>query len=368
MQRTLFGTNDNPALPHRGYAPVLQDHAGERSALSALRDASPNTLASITPVIEIVGGNKRKLSTDATRGHVKRIALSVGDEWPFYLDFARADPARILQTSQGDVTTAEVAYTAARKRGLPFVPVAWTGGVEAHLNAAANTSIVDGRGLAVRHRLLGTTQPSDTTSDPLKDAVNASQIAPEEIDLLLDLGYLGPDVEVPPRRLNRLVARCVGVADWRRVVLLGGSMPSGLGCVSEGENGFIERREWTLWQSLSDDLQRRVEFGDYGIQNPEPPREGGPGMRANIRYSLEDQHLIVRGRGEVRTEGVGQYIGLCERVLQSGHFAGQAYSWGDGLIGDCASGRIAPGDQTVWRGAGTSHHLRVVSEQVQATG
>jgi hypothetical protein len=111
-----------------------------------------------------------------------------------------------------------------------------------------------------------------------------------------------------------------------------------------------------------------VDFGDYGVQHPVPPQSSGPGMRANIRYALEDRHFIVRGRGEVRIEGAGQYVGLCERIVNSGLFKGAAYSWGDRIIKLCADGQLNPGNQTKWRGAGMAHHIRITSEQILALG
>jgi hypothetical protein len=369
MQRSLLDPSNAAPSPVRGYAPVLQDHGGERDALAALRGNDPGRTTAITPVIQIVGGNKNPLTKEATRNRVKNIAIAVGKEWPFYLDFVRADPCRVLNTTWGDITTAEVAYRAARKRELPFVPVAWTHSRPAHLNAAANASIFDHRGLALRHRLLGAAQVAgQSTADRLKATLADLQVKAENIDLFLDLGYLDPDVEVSSRRLNRLVARCVDAAAWRRVVLVGGSMPSSLTVISEGGSGLIERREWALWRSLPADLRRRVEFGDYGVQNPVPPQGGGPGMRANIRYCLDEHHLVVRGVGDVTIEGAPQYVGLCERLLQSGSFAGRSYSWGDSVIEDCARGDLLPGGQNLWRGAGTSRHLQAVSAQVLAQG
>jgi T4 beta protein len=47
-------------------------------------------------------------------------------------------------------------------------------------------------------------------------------------------------------------------------------------------------------------------------------------------------------------------------------FAGGDYSWGDAQILDCASGTQEPGSNNAWRGAGSSHHLRLVTEQLSA--
>jgi hypothetical protein len=57
--------------------------------------------------------------------------------------------------------------------------------------------------------------------------------------------------------------------------------------------------------------------------------------------------------------------GLCEQLVARPEFAGDSYSWGDGIISDCAKGSREPGSQNVWRGAGTAHHLRFVTDRVR---
>lgn len=368
-QRSLIPLAAELSTAKRGYVPVLQDHAGERGALAGLRATAPDVLGSVTPVIEIVGRKTTHMTRNAIKGHIKRLAEALDTSQPIYIDFIRADPARMLDTPRGPLATADIAYDAARRRGLQFMPVVWSDSRSAHVNAAANASIIDRRGLALRHRLLGRAPiGSASAADPLVATLASLQVGAEDVDLLLDLEYLAPDTEISPDRISRLVTQYVAAGKWRRIVLVGSSIPATLGCVPEGENGFIERREWQLWRSLSSEVHDILDFGDYGIQHPRPPKDSGPGMRANIRYSIDDQHFVVRGRGEVRIEGAAQYAGLCERIVESGFFAGDSYSWGDDLIKRCADGSLSPGDQTMWRAAGTAHHIRIASSQAQTLG
>ena len=138
--------------------------------------------------------------------------------------------------------------------------------------------------------------------------------------------------------------------------------------VKEGTVGRLPRREWALWKELRrGGIDRDVVYGDYAVQHPDPPMEGessGPGMRANIRYTLDEETLVPRGRGPLITEGAQQYRELCAAIVNDPGFAGESYTWGDKVIADCARGLGSAGSQNTWRGAGTSHHLRLAVDQV----
>lgn len=362
-----------PRLP-RGYVPVLQDHKGERDALSGLRADAPEVFQSVTPLLQIVGRKTEPLSRNAIKDHVKRLVAAAGTEQPVYLDFLRSNPAHLLETPKGPQLTADIAYEVAARHRLKYLPVIYTDSDIEHIRSAAAAAVLEGRGLALRHRALRRALTPGT--DPLKETLELLEdpalidigTVPEEIDLLIDLEYLAPDMEIRPERFNRLISKCAAVAPWRRMVLLGSSIPATLSCIPEGTNGEIERREWKLWSSLPDEIRAKVDFGDYGVQHPLPPATSGPGMRANIRYALEDRHFIVRGRGDFRIEGSAQYVGLCERIMHSGFFRGPGYSWGDRVIKLCADGLLNPGSQSKWRGAGMAHHIRVTNEQILALG
>ena len=68
-------------------------------------------------------------------------------------------------------------------------------------------------------------------------------------------------------------------------------------------------------------------FGDYAIQHPRPPHDGGgPGMRATIRYTANGETLVARGQGSIIQEGNAQYRLLCQQLVVRSEFAGRVYS------------------------------------------
>jgi hypothetical protein len=287
---------------------------------------------------------------------------------PVYLDFARADPGHAVELRSQPLTLAEASYHYARHYELASIPVVASGGPTTLLDVAGEAAATDGRGLAIRHTMLGVTSSSGASSTTLVSrALEGCGLPADEVDLWLDLGYIGEDVEVSAARITRMVGRLERLGSWRRIVLTGSSMPAALSCVPEGTDRLLPRREWDLWQQLPPELRARLDFGDYAVQHPSPPADGGASMRANVRYTVEDGHYIVRGRGPLRVEGYEQYVALCARLKTSGYFAGADYSWGDEIIESCAEHDIDPGAQNMWRAVGTAHHLRVVTQQLRAS-
>jgi hypothetical protein len=350
------------------YVAALQTKSGERSALA---EAAPETWSRMTPLIQVLGPKMPKgpLQAPTVRGWAKEVA-SVVEDRPCFLDILRLQPAQPTVTAarQQQQPLLSCLYQAARKRGLRFVPVFPVGDSRlSYVDLVRDAAAEDGRGVALRWRALEVMLPPGMSpAELLSRALAALEADLTNADLLVDLGYLSPDVDLVPEAIAGFVNAAAGMGPWRNIVLLGTSMPSTLGCIPEGEVGVLPRREWDLWSTLSElKLKRLPSYGDYAIQHPKPPQDGGgPGRRANIRYTTRHATLIARGRGSITQEGKRQYMELCRQLTKREEFAGADSSWGDRTIQACADGMIPPGAQDLWRGVGTSHHLRLVTDQL----
>ncbi len=361
-QPPLIRDASNP-LRHgaRHYVPVVQSEKGERDAL---KNASDATWDRITPLLEIVGRTKQTgpLRPETVSAWVKRVRDSVGQH-TFYVDLLRPKPNRQVAATTARPVLQHI-YERCRAERLSFIPVSPIDASEKHLEQVACAIRGEMRGVAVRIRLLeGVPSANDGFRSAVERTLDRLGVAPESVDLLLDLKYLDGDLAASD--IEPLVVQLADMFDWRNRVLLGTSIPPTLGCVQEGTVGSLPRREWQLWRALTSILGGRLSFGDYCVQHPKPPQTtGGQGMRANIRYTTEDRVLVARGRGPVMQTGREEYVPLCGKLVNDDRFAGEPYSWGDKLIAQCARGEIEPGAQGMWRGAGTSHHLAFVANQI----
>jgi hypothetical protein len=349
------------------YVVAIQNKPGE---LDALRHASDGAWERMTPLVHIVGNKNRSrdLKPNTVSEWVKKVAGAVGFH-PVYLDVMRLTPTRPVHMRRSDVPVLERIYECARRRQMRFVPVVWAGrSSDRHVALARDAALQDGHGLALRVRILEVVPSVQLKwGGYLAPRVDDIVRAGIDVDLLIDLEYLKPDFELSAADLAPMLQDLIEAGPWRAVVLLGTSVPATMGSIREGTMGSLPRREWQLWLELGKcDLQRTPCFGDYAVQHPHPPQEGGgPGMRANIRYTCHGSTLIARGTGWVAQEGNAQYALLCKQLVDSGDFAGATYSWGDSLIDQCSRGVMEPGAQDMWRGAGTSHHIEFVTNQLR---
>lgn len=351
------------------YVVAVQNKRGE---LDALRNASAQTWERLTPLVHFVGPAKERgepfNAQTISGGWVKKVAEAVKHH-PVYFDVMRLDPTFPVAAAKGARPVLAHIYAAARKRHVRFIPVAWVGeSTDDHLQVVADASLEDGDGLALRYRIRRVLPPTGISHrEYLAAQLSRLDVDVGQADLLIDLEYIDPGDDLEASDLAPTLAEMFAVGAWRSVVVLGTSMPAMLGCVAEGTVGAIPRQEWALWSHLdSCGLARIPAFGDYAVQHPRPPHDGGgPSGRANIRYTLTGETLIARGRGPVTQEGIEQYVLLCQQLVARTEFAGSEYSWGDRVVDDCAAGRIEPGWQDLWRGAGTSHHLQIVTDQLR---
>lgn len=374
LQPTLFGPEEFQPVSTgtHHYVVALQTKSGE---LNALMNASPETWTHLTPLIEVVGPKgpgAEPFTKDRVEGWVKRVAAAVGVH-PCFLDILRMRPNHPTAMKDGNRPVLSVIHAAARDRRLAFVPVMRLSDAKTIVSQIADTAACDGRGVALRYLLLGTVHPDGRRAESIiKEALDAVQVETGSADLLMDLAYLSADTEIDPEDLASLIDELVAVGPWRSVVLLGTSMPRSLGggVVVAGTIGRLPRREWLLWSALSKSrLSRLPTYGDYAIQHPEPPMDvvAGQipiGIRGAIRYTHETETIIPRAKAPRHEEGREQYRRLCEVLVSQPEFAGRDFTWGDRQIAECAAGDCEPGWEDHWRGAATSHHLRLVVDQL----
>lgn len=368
MQLPLFSEPFEPITDKlRNYVPALQTKKGE---LDALHHVPAADWTGITPLVQVLGPKtpKDELTHSAVAGWTKKIYAAVKGN-PCFLDVVRLKPQHPVSHSKRQLTAIDYLHAAARKRDVKFVPVFRPElRSDVYIRTIRNSIDLDGRGLAIRLSAASFLPPNESIEKYLHRVLAEFDVNPDQVDIFYDFSYMDPETERRSSRIAKKMREVVDAGDWRNFIMLGTTMPSTLSCISEGTVGELPRLEWELWSELgSHGIGRALTFGDYAVQHPKPPSKGGPGMRANIRYTSDGKTIVARGRGPFTDEGKVQYHELCEKLRNHPEFRGASYSWGDSTIDECADGLIEPGGQDVWRGAGTSHHLKIVTEMLSTS-
>lgn len=364
--QTRLQLDDGTLRPTSGprYVPILQNKSGE---LAALKRAGTDW-ERMLPMICLVGPKdmRRDFKRPTLTSWTKKVSESAEDHF-FFLDFLRMNLDARLE-GEGGKRAVDHIYESFGTRKSNFIPVARPGDPIDHALNAAKVGLESGRGFCLRLNIGDLiVAPGKTIQTTTRDWIDEVGLHPGGVDLMIDLSYIGPEAEVNSGDIAFLLDSFAPLQEWRSITLVGSSIPKSMSAIKEGTLGTIVREEWTVWQEVSAEESALIDFGDYAIQHPLPPTDtnSAMGMRANIRYTAGGSTFVARGEGPEYQDGKEQYVGLCSSLAALPEFDGNDFSWGDSTISRCARGELDPGGQSMWRGAGTSHHLRHVARMLE---
>jgi hypothetical protein len=353
-------------MPDVLYAPVLKGRQGEFGALGQVQ---PSTRQHTLPILEIVPGPPDQSERAAQMRSVIERAAAKLKVWAgnrLLLDAGFLETHVILREGFGAVGHSIIE---AIEHGVDATPVVrLDDGPQAHRDAA--TLHAETRhGVAIR---LGA---DDLDEDPedieiaLADLLRVLAAAPQEADLVLDLGVVNGDLSV--RAGSRLIADALrgldAIGDWRNVIVTAGAFPADLAAYSAWTLGEPPRYDAMLYDHLRQRrrLPRVPIFGDYAVAYPMLvtglPHRAPP----QLRYTVADRWLVLKGRLN-DPRGHEQFYDVCDIIAKHPDFAGAALGNADARIAN-AHGK-GPGNASTWREIGTTHHLDYLVQRITTLG
>jgi hypothetical protein len=169
------------------------------------------------------------------------------------------------------------------------------------------------------------------------------------------------------------------------LALSSSAFPDSLGKIGTNQIGKYERSDWAAWVFLRNrqrDAQKRVPiFSDYGINHPDLIEDLDPRkvkLSPNIRYTDDLDYVIAKGKAQPRKKEVKtpadekarellapkiQYPKLAKMIKDHSSWKDRNFSEGDKRIDLCSQNRFV-GGHSEWRGAGASHHIALVVQQL----
>ena len=354
------------------YVPVLKGRAGEFGALQTLPD---HVRAELSPVLEVppvpwdYALDEPAKSLDA---HLSAVVPKISKCWGnnlAWLDLIWISADDRLEDGRHPLAAI---FNEARAKDLKLVPTTGLWRDEAYQAAVRESCGVDRRGVGVRVQLVDF-EDLAAGYQSVGELLASLNCSPENTDLILDLGPVGPDSSAAVLvAVMAILQNLPNVARWRSLVLIGGSFPQNLVGLAPDYISSITREEWRLWRALrqrANVVRRLPTFGDYGVAHPEPsevdPRIMSPS--ASIRYTATDNWIVLKRRS-LRVHGFEQFHEVCGVLIERPEYSGREFSWGDDHIWKCAHRQDGPGNLTTWRKVGTSHHLVFVTGDLARSG
>lgn len=354
---------------HNHYVPILKGKAGEYGALQAVAPIAKSRMTPLIEVPRIPWDYVNECEQKTIDSHVEKVGEKIQAAWasdePLFIDLPFLSPDETLGDGQHPLT---FIFEDARTRSLHAIPVTGLRRSSDYQTAARDIAALDGSGVCLR--LDGDDfEEMSALAAQIHDFLSLLSLSTSQVDLIVDLKDILPG-HVNPLVLGvqAMLTNLPHVSEWRTLTVAGTAFPENLSGFPSAAVSRIQRAEWVIWQTLLGRRQMMVRvpaFGDYGIQHPDPP-ELDPRimqMSANLRYTADSEWVVFKGRS-IKTHGARQFNDLCRMLVDNGDYGGRNHCWGDAYVERCAANSDGPGNATIWRRIGTSHHLTLVTEQL----
>jgi hypothetical protein len=342
------------------YVPVLKVKRGEKAALSLL---SATVRAKVTPLLEIVERTDKELGPHLDTAF-KGLADAARGFKRCFLD------AREI-ASDGSAAAAEV-FRRAASSGIVFTPVTGISRTAADVAAALGNRA---RGLALRLRR--EEFEAGGFGMNVRTFLDKHGLAPQEIDLIIDLGAVDDMVAMGVENLARaFLADVPDHTRWKTFTISACAFPLSMGGVDRHSHDLTKRADWLAWQdglyADRNKLPRLPTFSDGVIQHPKGVEGFDPRtmqVSASIRYTAGDSWLLIKGESTRLTLPSTQFPSLATQLVY-GHlrrwFCGVGHCAGCRFIKAAADGASGFGSAEAWRRLGTIHHITTVVQELGA--
>lgn len=343
------------------YMPILRWKRGEHVALENLK---PGTKQRLDPVFVVEAGYDPVEQGGHDPAFDLRVAQLVSTAkryWPSHhasIDFANVDEdARV---GAGGQHFLEAFFDRARAENLLLRPVIRVDDGGPFRAAVAQ----DGRGATLR---LNPYDFDAATNADIAQLLADVGLTEGDVDLVIDSAQHVLPTAVMTTVVVNTIAAVANLPAWRTLTVAAGSFPDSLAGLALGVQ-IMPRNCFTLWTSVRAAAPARLpRVGDYAIIHPEPPQVAGyMNPSASVKYTIDQGWLIIRGQG-TRTRGSGGFSQFrAHAVTLANHplYCGAAFSFGDNLINDIATGAATPGNLETWVRIGVNHHIEFVVDRL----
>lgn len=204
--------------------------------------------------------------------------------------------------------------------------------------------------------------------EQVTDILNDLNLEAGRCAVLIDFG------DITSISLEELIEQASGIIEllgsmgFKFFATAGCSLPPTIDRAVKKQNstGKVVRKEMLLWQTLSAEYpQHKWFFGDYGVRGPNTAEDViSPHTNGKIRHTIGQHFFIVRGHSVQTGDKGAQMHKLAKIVIESPHYMGDGFSWGDARILACSKEEFK-GNSSDWIAIDTSHHIAYVVAEIE---
>ncbi|MFD5244153.1 hypothetical protein ACFWIW_06405 [Amycolatopsis sp. NPDC058340] len=245
-----------------------------------------------------------------------------------------------------------------------FIPVVRLGATEDELRRVRLLIEHQDRDIVIR--LPQPSGPLHELLERIDSIMRSTGMRQGRVHTILDAGFVEA---VRPEQTTAAAETASALSDLlgpASTTLLAGSIPAERTTYVTTER---DRPEVTLWNEVRHARTNEVNYGDYGVTHPRPPRSDGNPRTPNpyLCYTVPGKTVLLRRKVEKGDDPAERFTDLVEELVERNDFAGPDYSWGDDELTRCRrTGGKTAGSVSRWVAMATSHHIEHVARRSAA--
>lgn len=186
--------------------------------------------------------------------------------------------------------------------------------------------------------------------------------------LLVDMGQVDQkNYNTMASLAGMTILQLGAISEYQDIVVAASSFPENLSDLdAKDEPHLLKRCEWLMWQTINKvEALKGVKCGDYGTRSSRFSDAKFAGS-ISLKYSTKENFVIYRGKlTEDHKDGHGQYITHAKKLVQSEHYSGSKFSWGDFKIEEVSQQVVSDeerktGNPTNWVQYSQNHHVSLL--------
>ena len=351
------------------YLPILKSKQGEFTALSHLRKEWEGA---ITPLFEITPLEWDQVERRVPRTideHLDSFCKKIIKKWPTSNCFI--DSGLLKWNGSDNRHKIEYVYDKLVEKGIystPVMTLQYSNDFLQALQELLEKYAIEEIGIR--------TKVADLTAQDfqyrLDSMLNEFGIAATQCHMIIDLIDSNfTEIDNFADALAETIESFPYIGEWKSVTIAGTAFPSSR-TIKEGIS-YFPRNDWKVYSALVKRLRERefiraINYGDYSIVNPDYFEFNPKVMKssANIRYTLDDKWLIVKGWALKNSIDYKQYTRMAKLIMDSDDYMGEEFSMGDLHLAKVANEEEGPGAPSVWNWVGNNHHFEKVLTDIAA--